>query len=124
MKLMSAPALPVHLEMSPPAPDPALAGGAPTCCLDDRGDPVHPAGEHGVAVENLYLHSLHHILPLVIEWDLRGGERVQGDSEPPGWAEESGWPQGLTNALYPLLCPSVFPLTVCGRPGPAPGRKR
>ena len=57
--------------MSPSAPDPTLAGGAPTCRLDDRGNPVHPAGEHGVAVEYLHLHSLHHILPLVIEWDLR-----------------------------------------------------
>lgn len=82
-------ALSTHLGCHSPDPDPALAPGrTPTCCLDDRGDPVHPAGEHRVAVEHLYLHPLHHILPLVVEWDL-GGMRTR-DSELPGLAGKGG----------------------------------
>lgn len=56
----------------------ALVPGTPTCCLDDRGDPVHPAGEHRVTVEHLHLHPLHDVLPLVIEWDLCGHESIRG----------------------------------------------
>lgn len=109
MKLMSVPTLPVHLEMSPSAPDPTLAGGAPTCRLDDRGNPVHPAGEHGVAVEYLHLHSLHHILPLVIEWDLRGGERVQGDSEPLGGQGRAAGRRASQNTVSSPLPLGVSP---------------
>jgi hypothetical protein len=47
--------------------DPAVARTAPTSCLDDSGDPVHPAGEHSIAVEHFHLHPLHDVFPLVIE---------------------------------------------------------
>lgn len=50
--------------------DLALARGIPTSCLDDSGDPVHPAGEHSITVEDFHLHPLHDVFPLVIEGHL------------------------------------------------------
>lgn len=80
MKLISACTIAYLLEMSlcRHISDTALARGTPTCGLDDRGDPVHPAGEHGVTVEHLHLHPLHDVLPLVIERDLCGHMNIQG----------------------------------------------
>lgn len=89
-----------------PDPAPAPARGTPTCGLDDRGDPVHPAGKHSVTVEHLHLHPLHHILPLVVEGDLEE-ERPQRNRERIAWAGRKSTGPGLPD----VLCLLPFPIS-------------
>lgn len=42
-----------------------------TYSLDDRCNPVHAAGEHGITVQHFHFHTFHDIIPLIEEWHLK-----------------------------------------------------